>query len=176
MNTFLPFSDFRASASCLDKRRCFKQVVECYQILNVLDGKSTGWKNHPAVRMWQGYRDCLQYYYNVFYQYCKTVHGIKFVKLPEPILLPKYINYPIWLGYPPFHYSMQANLWRKALKEDALGNQELSTNLVVSGIYLCNLKLNTGYDLNTQYLWPVDKNLQLLPEIKLWYTQKTHHI
>jgi len=57
MQTFLPSSSFTESAKMLDSKRLNKQILECYQILNVLSGKSPtgGWRNHPAVLMWKGY-------------------------------------------------------------------------------------------------------------------------
>lgn len=62
MQTFLPFNTFHQSAECLDNKRLGKQRVECIQILNVLMGVKTGWKNHPAVKMWKGYEHCLMVY------------------------------------------------------------------------------------------------------------------
>ena len=40
----------------LDNRRLNKQILEAYQILNVLSGQSESgaWRNHPAVLMWKG--------------------------------------------------------------------------------------------------------------------------
>jgi len=57
MQTFLPQSDYSVSAYMLDSKRLNKQILECYQILNVLSGKSPtgGWRNHPAVLMWKGF-------------------------------------------------------------------------------------------------------------------------
>lgn len=55
MQSFLPYTDFRQCALVLDRQRLGKQRVECLQILNTLTGRSTGWQNHPAVRMWRGY-------------------------------------------------------------------------------------------------------------------------
>lgn len=57
MQTFLPSSNPTTTARWLDSKRLNKQILECYQILNVLSGKSPtgGWKNHPAVLMWKGY-------------------------------------------------------------------------------------------------------------------------
>jgi len=55
MQTFMPDSDFKGVAKSLDNKRLGKQRVEAYQILNALTGKSNGWVNHPATRMWQGY-------------------------------------------------------------------------------------------------------------------------
>ena len=63
MQTFIPYgSDFNASARILDRQRLGKQRVECLQILNTLTGISTGWSNHPAVRMWKGYEVALACY------------------------------------------------------------------------------------------------------------------
>ena len=51
MQTFLPYADFVKTAKCLDYRRLGKQRIEAFQILNILEGKTTkaGWKHHPAV-------------------------------------------------------------------------------------------------------------------------------
>ena len=59
MQTFLPVSDFAASARILDDARLGKQRVEAYQIIRTLDGVTKGWRNHPAVRMWRGYEPAL---------------------------------------------------------------------------------------------------------------------
>ena len=53
MQTFLPYSQYKLAAQALDNKRLNKQILECYQILNVLSGKSIGWRNHPAVLMWK---------------------------------------------------------------------------------------------------------------------------
>ncbi len=57
MQTFLPQADLHTSAYFLDSKRLNKQILEGYQILNVLSGKSKtgGWRNHPAVLMWRGF-------------------------------------------------------------------------------------------------------------------------
>lgn len=62
MQTFLPLPSFQESAQCLDRQRLGKQRVEVLQILNTLLGKSKGWKNHPNVKMWQGYEFTLVLY------------------------------------------------------------------------------------------------------------------
>ena len=56
MQTFLPHPAVRDSLDALDDKRLNKQILETYQILNVLSGKSKGrgWQNHPAVLMWAG--------------------------------------------------------------------------------------------------------------------------
>lgn len=56
MQTFLPFPSKRESLDALDNKRLNKQILETYQILNILTGnsKSGAWRNHPAVLMWEG--------------------------------------------------------------------------------------------------------------------------
>ena len=56
------------TASALDPRRLNKQIVECQQILDALDGK-TAWSNHPCTLQYKGherwlgnYRACLMRY------------------------------------------------------------------------------------------------------------------
>ena len=55
MQTFLPYRSYRASARSLDWRRLGKQRVEAYQLLRCLTGESTGWRNHPAAKMWRNH-------------------------------------------------------------------------------------------------------------------------
>ena len=62
MQTFLPYSSFVKSASCLDSRRLGKQRVEALQILPTLSGKSSAWIHHPAVKMWKGFESALAFY------------------------------------------------------------------------------------------------------------------
>ena len=64
MQTFLPHTNTLKAARALDSKRLNKQILEGYQILNVLSGRSkTGaWKNHPAVLMWKGYEHGLWEY------------------------------------------------------------------------------------------------------------------
>lgn len=64
MQTFLPSANPVTAARILDSKRLNKQILECYQILNVLSGKSPtgGWRNHPAVLMWKGYERGLWQY------------------------------------------------------------------------------------------------------------------
>lgn len=62
MQTFLPYPDFRRSAGVLDDRRLGKQRVEALQILRALKGRSRGWRNHPAVKMWRGCATALAIY------------------------------------------------------------------------------------------------------------------
>lgn len=146
MNTFLPFNDFYKSADCLDYKRAFKQVLEASQIINVLNGESKGWSNHPAVKMWVGYKDALILYYNTFWDVCKYKWNVNFIKLqPKNNIDSCKIIMPPWLGYPKFHSLMRANLVRK--------NPEW---------YKFEESPQKGY------FWPCDSNGEIKEEIKQW--------
>ncbi len=62
MQTFLPFSDFDASAHALDVKRLGKQRVETIQIVRALTVPDYGWRSHPAALMWKGYEEALGRY------------------------------------------------------------------------------------------------------------------
>lgn len=120
MQTFLPSSNFTECASLLDKKRVFKQTVECIQILNCLTGLSAGWQHHPAVKMWRGHEGCL-----LDYALCMLDESIrrgikvsintqnKLYNFIELISADSYSR-PSWLGNNEFHLSHQSNLVRKA--------------------------------------------------------------
>jgi len=113
MNTFLPYSDFNLSAKVLDYKRLGKQRLESWQIINTLEGRSKGWKNHPAIKMWTGYEIALKYYFNCISQEWvrrgyKHNMGFYFPILPGiSSMMPK------WMGKEEFHLSHQSNLVRK---------------------------------------------------------------
>jgi len=119
MNTFLPYSDFKKSVQCLDRKRLGKQRVEAYQILRVLTGsqKSKGWQNHPAVLMWKGYEAALAQYAIcacIEWQnrgYLDTVLFKIHKEFPE--LITDSFKNPPWLGNDRFHSSHKSNLLRK---------------------------------------------------------------
>lgn len=64
MQTFMPYRDFDKTAKVLDSKRLNKQILECYQVLNVLSNPSptAGWRNHPAVVMWRNHEFSLYNY------------------------------------------------------------------------------------------------------------------
>ena len=116
MQTFLPYPNFLQSARCLDYRRLGKQRVECKQILRVLLGESGGWKNHPAVKMWEGHAGSLAEYGatvcsewvargfkdSLMQFFTDNMFGVDRVK-------------PAWFGNEEFHASHRSNLLRKDL-------------------------------------------------------------
>lgn len=115
MQTFLPEPSVTRSLMILDYRRLGQQRREALQILNTLSGRSTGWVNHPAVKMWRGHEGFLTQYgiaacrvwlmcgYNdtrmpYFNEYAKTYTDLT----PPP-----------WFGKEDFHRAHQSNLVRK---------------------------------------------------------------
>lgn len=113
MQTFLPYSSFEQSFKVLDYGRLGKQRVEAKQIYNILDGKQTtnGWKNHPAVKMWIGYKDALALYHNLCIdEWVSRRYRNTMIHLP--------VNYdniimPWWMGNEDFHRAMRARLIEK---------------------------------------------------------------
>jgi hypothetical protein len=125
MQTFLPYPDFEKSAKVLDARRLGKQRLEAYQIIMTLldvpvetpEGTRprTGWKNHPAVRMWRGHEGALSDYLRAVCREWRArgyrddiERGLDdFVFTPESFALPE------WFGREDFHASHRSNLLRK---------------------------------------------------------------
>lgn len=118
MQTFVPYPDFAASAACLDNKRLGKQRVECLQILNTLTGRSTGWRNHPAVKLWAGHEQSLCVYALVICAewtkrgYKDTVAD-KILVILDELPLSTEIRMPDWVGDEALHASHRSNLLRK---------------------------------------------------------------
>ena len=136
MQTFLPYSDFALSVKQLDNKRLGKQRVEAKQILNVIEGKTTSWANHPAVKMWVGYRDALCYYHD-----CCIIEwvsrGFKNTMLLREVTQPSVDMLPWWVGNEEFHRAMRARLIEK--------DEEF---------YLPKFPLDKGFN-GGKYFWPV---------------------
>jgi hypothetical protein len=126
MQTFLPYADFMESAKVLDKKRCWKQVVEAKQIIEVLElkqkvqivsdgyasvGKTIPWQNHPAVKMWEGHVTALKIYFDCFLWVCIHIHGIK--TKYDFYNLEGTFDTPWWLGNEDFHRAMRSRLIEK---------------------------------------------------------------
>lgn len=115
MQTFLPYPDFVECARVLDRARLGKQRVETLQILQTLAGKSSGWTNHPAVKMWRSYEGYLIEYGIAICDewiargYADTCRG-KIISLATEF--PWRI--PPWLGSEILHASHRSNLLRKS--------------------------------------------------------------
>lgn len=135
MQSFLPYSDFKKSAESLDYRRLGKQRVEAMQIYNCLT-TPTRWKNHPAVKMWEGYNGALAEYHNAIITewinrgYVNNMHYISY---------QDEYDYPWWLGNEDFHRAMRGRLIDK-----------------LPEFYLPKFPNDQGFN-NGKYLWPVNE-------------------
>lgn len=110
MQTFLPVPSLGLSVELLDTKRLGKQRVEAYQILRVLQGVTTGWRNHPAVLMWKGYESALTHYMNLCIAEWirrRRNNTMKILYTPAKFLLPP------WFGDDRLHASHRSNLKRK---------------------------------------------------------------
>jgi len=117
MQTFLPYPDFYATAKCLDLRRLGKQRIEGKQIIETLLGISSGWKHHPAVKMWQRHVGGLAAYTIII---CDEWIGKGYKDTQKKIILslidPDENDLPDWIGLEKFHASHRAALLAKKLE------------------------------------------------------------
>lgn len=111
MQTFLPYPDYHKALNTLDPSRLGNQIYrECVTLFR------GGWPNHPASKMWAGFK------------YSLGLYGLAGLKVLESRgkYYPKWFKYfedelrdldntgnPPWLGYEPFHSSHRSNLLRK---------------------------------------------------------------
>lgn len=110
MQTFLPYPDFQKSLECLDYRRLGKQRVESKQILDCLAGRTSGWVNHPATKMWQGHEDALALYMNMCIDEWSS-RGYKNTMFHHP--LDHMPEMPPWFGDERLHSSHRSMLLAK---------------------------------------------------------------
>lgn len=116
MNTFLPCPDFSESAQVLDDARLVKQKLEVYQILRTNLGKSEGWKNHPAVKMWKGYEFALAEYGLAIVKECdnrrfSTDYSGEFTLIRNDIFYKLgNTSKPFWFGDSRLHLSHRSRL------------------------------------------------------------------
>lgn len=114
MMTFVTSSSLIECAKSLDYKRLGKQRVEAYQILRTLKGHSHGWKNHPAVKMWEGHTDALALYMNAMIEEWVS-RGYKNTMKIEDV--PTDSPFPWWFTWKPLQESHRASLKRKAPSE-----------------------------------------------------------
>jgi hypothetical protein len=145
MQTFLPYSDFKKSAECLDRMRLGKQRVEGLQILNILNSKTVkkGWSNHPATKMWKGHKGALKRYtQTIINEWIKRGYN-------NNIDLSSFSDdendNPSWVGNKEFHISHRSNLIRKELETIKKGRKlDKSYSTMWSNI-----------SPNLDYVWPI---------------------
>jgi hypothetical protein len=120
MQTFLPEADFDETAKHLDRKRLIKQSVENLQILKSLAGlySSGAWKNHPAVKMWDGHEDWL-FMYNeaivkeIILRGYKNSTMAQFDEIYQDHFMLLESDEPWWLGDNNLHYTHKGRLFEK---------------------------------------------------------------
>jgi hypothetical protein len=115
VQAFLPYSNFKQSAQCLDRSRLGKQRVEVLQMLKALTGETKGWANHSATRMWRGHTNALVLYGLAV---CDEwiLRGYKdtcYEKIKSYFDHANTKDMPSWLGNEALHASHRSNLLRK---------------------------------------------------------------
>jgi Pyrimidine dimer DNA glycosylase len=87
--------------------------------MRTLVGESKGWINHPAVKMWAGFEECLADYWETIVNEWVS-RGYVDNTLKELDRIAETYNFdpfnyskPAWLGNTDFHLSHQSNLLRK---------------------------------------------------------------
>lgn len=180
MQTFLPYSDFKKCAEVLDKKRCWKQVIEAKQIITVLDNlkkeievpkiiensikkKRQAWENHPAVKMWKGYEELLKHYYNIFLDHC--VH-VRFINTRLTYIECNYSNGEFTdLGYQLVNgFELYGDLFKLTDKETPFwfNNEDFHRSHRARLIekdrefYLPKFPDDEGFN-DSKYLWPVNE-------------------
>lgn len=128
MQTFLPYSDFDATARALDQRRLGKQRVEAMQIIRALTRPVYGWKHHPAVLMWRSHEEALgAYSLAICSEWCRRGHAdtcaakilddLEAAGVPAPPRSQAELELagalPPWLGDEALHRSYRSALVRK---------------------------------------------------------------
>lgn len=113
MQTFLPVPSVTLSAFYLDRQRLGKQRVEALQILRTLQNRSSGWANHPAVRMWRGHEVALAVYGIAICDEWELRGYVDNCRSKFVVAIDGPLVYPSWFGDEAFHLSHRSNLVRK---------------------------------------------------------------
>ncbi|MBM7503125.1 MSMEG_6728 family protein [Agromyces aurantiacus] len=124
MQTFLPFAEFDRSAAALDTVRLGKQRVETLQVMRALTIPDYGWRHHPVVRMWRGFRPALMAYQDAVCDEwerrghvdtcrAKTLVDLDVDHHDGAAYRDRDFTLPPWVGDDAFHRSHRSNLLRK---------------------------------------------------------------
>lgn len=74
MNVFIIGSPIEM-AKALDAARLNKQIIECQQILDALDGSKKAWAHHPCTRQYRGHERWLMNYMGCLLRYKYGEYG-----------------------------------------------------------------------------------------------------
>ena len=99
------------TAKSLDKKRLNKQIIECQQILNAIDGKTKSWANHPCTVQYREHKNWLINYLNTL------VHYRRYIVLCDTFYLnaARICNCCANKVIPPFHTSEYIDNMKKRL-------------------------------------------------------------
>lgn len=158
VNTFIPFKSISKTMKVLDRQRLGKQRLEAKQIIEIIENKRTGYKNHPIVSMWKDNVDGLKYYYNkcidewVDRGYKNNMEKYKLKKKKKKEIMPW------WLYNKQVRMSHQASLMRKKPEyyEDKFPNFD-KEYMLCGYIWTGNLKPNILIKLRNNEI--VDKKI-----------------
>lgn len=78
MQVFVCYPEPIKVAQCLDSKRLNKQIIECRQILDAIDGKGKGWFNHPVTKMYKPYSEWLYCYMKCLECYVDYINHVEF--------------------------------------------------------------------------------------------------
>ena len=111
MQTFLSSPSFSESARVLDDARLRKQLSEGLMILDILDGKTKAWVNHPSIRQWIWHKEALLCYVDSIAKECKN-RGFSDQNFKTDLKFED-VEKPWWLGHEPYHSSHRSKLlWK----------------------------------------------------------------
>lgn len=140
VNTFVPVSDSHAISCVLDKKRLYKQIVECKQIatalrvraqclrdgnhkmLNIRTGRPYGYVHHPATLQWVGHLDALQTYMSVMFSaWANETYGqdISISAYSSSEVAGSSSCMPAWFNDSYLHMTHRAKLYEKDPKHYA---------------------------------------------------------
>lgn len=149
--TFVPFFDVAKIYSILDLKRKNKQITECIEMINALEGHNKGYSGHPAALMWQDNIDALKTYHNIMLRlwYAEGYSGSrKEYKVDEAN-----VTWPWWWGWETLALSHKLSLRRKKPEHYTNGLLELKDAQV-------HLKNKCGYIWPTHVLAKHGKDLE----------------
>jgi hypothetical protein len=117
MQTFITHPDPQVVARHLDWRRLNKQITESLQIIRSNVNGVGGWRNHPAVKMWQGHEHALAAYdlcmIEEWWRRGYDSHNRSADQIEQFLNDLPDTGWPGWWGDPDLIRSHQSNLIRK---------------------------------------------------------------
>lgn len=102
------------TARALDRKRLNKQIIECQQILDALNG-AKAWSNHPCVLQYRGYEEWLNFYLDCLFYYRSYLCEENWTKQESLILKSQSCSRFAMDLRPPFHTQEYFSQMKKRL-------------------------------------------------------------